>query len=54
MAARLQWAANRERPALLLYDTKAGHAGGQPLAKRVEDQSLEMAFLAWQLGMEGR
>jgi prolyl oligopeptidase len=54
MAARLQWAANPERPVLLLYDTKAGHAGGQPLAKRVEDQSLEMAFLAWQLGMEGR
>jgi prolyl oligopeptidase len=52
MAARLQAATSSGRPALLLYDTKAGHAGGRPLAKRVEDQSLEMAFLAWQLGMD--
>jgi prolyl oligopeptidase PreP (S9A serine peptidase family) len=37
---------------VLLYDTKAGHAGGRPLGKIVEDQALEMSFLAWQLGME--
>jgi prolyl oligopeptidase PreP (S9A serine peptidase family) len=37
---------------MLLYDTKAGHASGRPLSKVVEDQSLEMAFLAWQLGMK--
>ena len=40
------------RPVLLLYDTKAGHAGGRPVGKVVEDESLELAFLAQQLGME--
>jgi prolyl oligopeptidase len=54
MAARLQAAASPDRPVLLLYDTKAGHAGGRPVGKIVEDQSLELAFLAWQLGMEVR
>jgi prolyl oligopeptidase len=52
MTARVQAATTSGRPVLLLYDTKAGHAGGRPLSKIVEDQSLEMAFLAWQLGME--
>jgi prolyl oligopeptidase len=51
MTARMQAATTSGRPVLLLYDTKAGHAGGRPLGKVVEDQSLEMAFLAWQLGM---
>jgi hypothetical protein len=36
---------------LLLYDTKAGHAGGRPLGKVIEDDSLALAFLAWQLEM---
>jgi hypothetical protein len=52
MTARMQAAS--DRPVLLLYDTKAGHAGGRPIGKIVEDLSLEMAFLAWQLGMEPR
>ena len=52
MTARVQAATTSGRPVLLLYDTKAGHAGGRPLSKIVEDQSLEMSFLAWQLGME--
>jgi prolyl oligopeptidase len=52
MTARLQAATSSGRPVLLLYDTKAGHAGGRPIGKVVEDLSLEMAFLAWQLGME--
>jgi prolyl oligopeptidase len=51
MTARMQAATTSGRPVLLLYDTKAGHAGGRPLGKLVEDQSLELAFLAWQLGM---
>ena len=54
MTARLQAATTSGRPVLLLYDTKAGHAGGRPLGKIVEDQSLEMAFLAWQLGVDHR
>jgi prolyl oligopeptidase len=51
MTARLQ-AATTRYPVLLLYDTKAGHAGGRPLSKVIEDESLEMAFLTWQLGMQ--
>ena len=54
MTARMQAATGSAGPVLLLYDTKAGHAGGRPIGKIVEDQSLEMAFLAWQLGMEPR
>jgi prolyl oligopeptidase len=52
MTARVQAATSSGRPVVLLYDTKAGHAGGRPLSKIVEDQALEMSFLAWQLGME--
>jgi prolyl oligopeptidase len=51
MTARLQAASTSGRPILLLYDTKAGHAGGRPIEKLVEDQSLELAFLSWQLDM---
>jgi prolyl oligopeptidase PreP (S9A serine peptidase family) len=48
----MQAATASGRPVLILYDTKAGHAGGRPIGKIVEDQSLELAFLAWQLGMD--
>jgi prolyl oligopeptidase len=53
MTARLQMATSSERPILLLYDTMAGHAGsrGKPLSKQIEDYSLELGFLFWQLGM---
>jgi prolyl oligopeptidase len=52
MTARLQAATSSGRPVMLLYDTKAGHSGGKPLSKAVEDDSLELSFLAWQLGMK--
>lgn len=52
MTARLQAATSSGKPVLLLYDTKAGHSGGKPLSKIIEDLSLEVAFLFWQLGME--
>jgi prolyl oligopeptidase len=52
MTARLQSATSSDRPILLLYDTKAGHSGGKPQSKIVEDLSLELAFLFWQLNME--
>jgi prolyl oligopeptidase len=54
MTARLQAASASGKPVLLLYDTKAGHAGGRPLSKIIEDTSLEFAFLFWQLGMDQR
>jgi prolyl oligopeptidase len=52
MTARLQAATTSPRPIMLLYDTRAGHAGGQPLGKRIADSALRLAFLCWQLGME--
>src|SRR4051794_15276398 len=52
MTARLQAASTSGKPVLLLYDTKAGHAGGRPLSKIIEDVSTELAFLFWQLKMD--
>ncbi len=51
MTARMQAATASGRPVVLLYDTKAGHAGGRPVGKVVDDLSLQLAFLAAQLGM---
>lgn len=50
MAARLQAATSSGRPVLLLYDTKAGHSGGRPFSQVVDELSLKLSFLAWQLG----
>jgi prolyl oligopeptidase len=52
MTARLQAASASGKPVMLLYDTKAGHAGARPIGKVIEVLSLEMAFLFWQLGMD--
>jgi prolyl oligopeptidase len=51
MTARLQAATSSDRPVMILYDTKAGHSGGTPLSTVIEDSTLELAFVAWQLGM---
>jgi prolyl oligopeptidase len=40
-----------DRPILLHYDTKAGHSGGLPASKQIEDLTQEMRFLFWQLGV---
>lgn len=52
MTAKLQAASSSKKPVLLLYDTKLGHSGGQPLNKQIDDLTDEMSFLFWQLGME--
>jgi prolyl oligopeptidase len=52
MAARLQAATASHRPILLHYDTRAGHAGGKPFSRVVEDMALEQSFLFWQLAVE--
>jgi prolyl oligopeptidase len=51
MAALLQSATGSQQPVLLLYDTKAGHSGGRPVSKQIEDETDEMSFLFWQLGV---
>ncbi len=54
MTALLQAATSasvEERPILLKYDTEAGHSGGLPVAKTVDDTTLRLQFVMWQLGM---
>jgi len=51
MTARLQAATGSDRPILLRYDIRAGHAGGQPVNKTLEQLTDEVQFLAWQSGL---
>jgi prolyl oligopeptidase len=51
MTALLQAANASDRPIILHYDTKAGHSGGLPVSKQVDDQTDTMSFLFWQLGI---
>jgi prolyl oligopeptidase len=54
MTALLQVATSAsvaERPILLKYDTEAGHSGGLPVAKTVDDTATRLQFVMWQLGM---
>ena len=51
MAALVQAANGGSRPVLLRYDTKAGHSGGPPVSKQIEDLTDELSFLFWQLGV---
>ena len=41
-----------ERPILLHYDTKSGHAGTKPVGKTIEDTADQLCFLTAQLGMD--
>ncbi len=52
MTALLQSATASDKPILLHYDTAAGHAGGMPIAKQVDELTSEFMFLMWQLGVE--
>jgi prolyl oligopeptidase len=52
MTARMQAATvNSDRPVLLHYDTTAGHSGGTPAGKQIENTTDELSFLFWQLGL---
>jgi prolyl oligopeptidase len=54
MCALLQsaTASGPDRPVLLHYDTKSGHAGGKPVSQTIDDLTDEFAFLFWQLGVK--
>ena len=54
MTAMMQWATGADRPILLRYDTEAGHSGGLPITKTIEDITLRLQFVMWQLGMFGQ
>ena len=49
MTALLQAATGSEGPVLLRYETTAGHSGGRPVSKIIEDTNNELGFLFWQL-----
>jgi prolyl oligopeptidase len=51
MTALLQAANSSGRPILLQYDTQAGHSGGKPTDKYIEDLTDRMLFLFWQVGV---
>ncbi|HLY98162.1 MAG TPA: prolyl oligopeptidase family serine peptidase [Candidatus Angelobacter sp.] len=51
MAALMQASTGSDKPVLLHYDTKAGHAGGTPVSKMIDDLTNELSFLMWQLKM---
>jgi prolyl oligopeptidase len=50
MTALLQASTSSDRPIVLLYDKKAGHSGGKPVSKIIEDLTDELNFVFWQVG----
>jgi prolyl oligopeptidase len=52
LAARLQAAADPQRPVLLRVETKAGHGMGKPLAKTIEEWADIYSFLAQALAQD--
>ncbi len=52
MTALVQASTGSDKPVLLRYHTKAGHSGGQPISKQIENLTDTLSFLLWQL--EGR
>lgn len=53
MTALVQASTGSDRPVLLHYDTKAGHSGGLPITKQIDDLTEELCFVFWQLGVDG-
>ncbi|MGI8990995.1 MAG: prolyl oligopeptidase family serine peptidase [Bryobacteraceae bacterium] len=49
MTALLQASTASGLPVVLHYDKKAGHSGGLPVSKQVDDTTDQLMFLAWQL-----
>ena len=52
-AARLQEATAGQAPILIRIETKAGHGGGKPLSKQIDEQADIYAFLFEVLGVVG-
>jgi prolyl oligopeptidase len=52
MTALVQAANGGTNPILLKYDAEAGHSGGMPVTKEIEDATNLLSFLFWQLGVK--
>jgi prolyl oligopeptidase len=54
MTALMQAATSAsDHPVLLHYDTTAGHSGGTPATKQIENVTDELSYVFWQLGLDG-
>ena len=51
-AARLQECQDGTAPVLISIGTNAGHGGGKPLAKRLEEQADMLSFTLWNMGVK--
>ena len=51
-AAALQEAQAGNAPTLIRIDSKAGHGGGKPLSKQMEETADIYGFVMYQLGMK--
>ena len=51
-AATLQACQAGDKPVLIRIDTKAGHGGGKPLAKRIEEQADIYSFIFYNMGIK--
>ena len=52
MTALVQSASTSGKPVLLKYDTKAGHSGGKPVDKQIDDMVDQQLFLLNAVGVE--
>ncbi len=50
--ARLQEAQGCDRPVLIRVDIRAGHGGGRPVAKVIEEDTDIYAFMLWNMGLK--
>lgn len=51
-AAELQHAQTGDEPKIIRIDSKAGHGGGKPMAKVIEEQADIYAFILYNMGIE--
>lgn len=51
-AATLQAAQTGDEPKIIRIDSKAGHGGGKPMAKVIEEQADIYAFILYNMGIE--
>lgn len=51
MVALVQEANAGPNPIMLRYDTEAGHSGGMPVSKQIENSTDLLSFIFWQIGV---
>ena len=51
-AARLQECQAGKAPVLISIGVNAGHGGGKPLAKRLQEQADLLSFTLWNMGVK--